>query len=471
MRYLYCAIKCKWWELYISMRKKQKYRQYFTPKNIAELLVKYIPQSNIKSVIDLAVGDGELLRAASKKFKDAILYGADIDKEIIDNFKKNALSEHINLWTGDSLDKRMNQWKEYKHIIENNKFDLIIGNPPFNHFEKKELNNSEKKYSIEIRFLLKALEIVKEQGYVAMILPNGVLTNPNSNIIREMILRETTIKYVIQLYKKSFQKVNADISMIIMKKKKGKYIQKRINIRKIDRDFQEECVIIKGKNGIDRLDYDYHNYKIEIKESMSKLEFELVKLRDVVGSCKRGTTMTNKMDCICDKGIPFIHTTNVENILIDKKKFTYINIDYEEKFKSYKAEINDILIGRVGSSCIRKIGIVSNYNEIGVISDCLFILRDVAINPYYLALFLKSSLGYKQLVAIKRGSCSKFITKDDLLEIYIPVIHEEMQLEIEKNVKHIMSLNENLEVFNNHILKEIEKLERILKGGENDVSI
>lgn len=453
-------------------KKKEQYRQYFTPKNIAELLVKYIPKSDFENVIDLAVGDGELLRAVSKKFKNATLYGADIDEEIIDNFNKKELYGCINLWNGNSLNKEINKWKEYKSIVDNNNFDLIVGNPPFNYFEQKELQNLEKrKYPIEIQFLIKALEIVKQHGYIAMILPNGVLTNPKYNIIREMILRETTIKHIIQLYKKSFDKVNADISMIIMKKKKIKTIQKKIIIRNIDKDFNEENVIIDGSEGRERLDYNYHSYKLQLKKSMPKLDFELVKLKDIIESCKRGTTITDKMDYICDKGIPFIHTTNVENIIINKKNIKYIDRHYEEKFNSFKAEINDVLIGRVGSSCIKKIGIVSKSSEIGVISDCLFILRGIAINPYYLALFFKSSLGNKQLAAIKRGSCSKFITKDDLLEIYIPIIDKEMQLEIEENVKDIMSMSENFEILDNHILKEIEKLERVLRGGSNDLSI
>lgn len=61
-----------------------------------------------------------------------------------------------------------------------------------------------------------------------------------------------------------------------------------------------------------------------------------------------------------------------------------------------------------------KIGIVSRKYPKLFFSDCLFAIESVNINPYYLALFLASDFGQTQLRGMAKGSCSKYITREDL---------------------------------------------------------
>ncbi|GEM_PF-1453047 len=452
-------------------KEKSIYKQYFTPENIAELMIEYIPEIDIENAIDLAVGDGKLLKAVSNKYTNAHLYGADIDYNVINLLKQDKSLKNINLWNGDSLDDDINRWRAYNNIISSKKFSLTVGNPPFDYFNKKNMDRESKiKHSVEIGFLLKYIDITRYGGYIAIILPNGILSNPKYKSIRELILKRTYIECIIGLYKNSFKEVSADISILILKKTESNEIQKSINIKKVDQYFNEENIYVYGYEAIERLDFEYYKMKKQIDEMLDVIPYEMVRLRDIVETCIRGTTITDKKECVSNEGIPFIHTTEINNIMIRKNKLKYIDLKYEYKFERGKLQMGDVLVARVGSNCIKKIGIVSNKFEEGISSDCLFILRDLKVNPYYLALYLRSKFGYSQLECAKRGSCSKFITKEDILNILIPVIPDNLQKKFEYNIKSLLnkSIFETDEgIIDKKIEKEIRKIE-MLVGCKND---
>ena len=99
----------------------------------------------------------------------------------------------------------------------------------------------------------------------------------------------------------------------------------------------------------------------------------------------------------------------------------------------------NILIGRVGKACIGKIAIVPKQFPKTVISDCIFCLEIVDINPYYLTLYLASKYGQMQLKGFAKGSCSKYITKADLLQLMIIVPDEEIQTYFKDKYMDILS--------------------------------
>ena len=438
-------------------RDKIAFKQFFTPKKIADLLVKNISKKSVKTAIDLAVGNGELLLAVISKYKKCDIYGADIDSKIISEVMKNTKLKEINLWIGDSLSFEINNWREYKSIINNGGFDLIIGNPPFDYFDK--INFNDKNYVIEVAFLIKAIQIANTDGIIAFILPNGFFSNRCFKTEREYILKHTRIKMVIQLYRNSFKDVNTDISMIILQKKKIYRIQKRILLKKLDEDLNEREIYISANEGIERLDFDYY-YNIDLViQRLYNTGFQLDFLENLIIDCKRGISITKEKKCISSNGRLFIHTTNVDNIFINKKKCIYIDNKYYSKFQRAKVSFGDVLVGRVGSNCINKVGIITKEEDVGsIISDCLFDIKCKGINPYYLAVFLKSKLGIGQLQSIKRGSCSKYITKEDLLKILVPIIEVDTQNKIEERVRwYINNINDSKKL-DKCIKDEVKKL-------------
>ena len=140
--------------------KKQKmnlvkdYKQYFTPNKLAAYMVSIIPDDTIKTVVDLSMGECGLLEETKKRWSDAELYGADIDKELIKKINKK--SPYIKTFHGDSLSVKLKNWKSYNEIVSNQGFDLAIANPPFNFYDQVLVSINESQnmaLPIEMRFL------------------------------------------------------------------------------------------------------------------------------------------------------------------------------------------------------------------------------------------------------------------------------------------------------------------------------
>ena len=70
-----------------KMNLVKDYKQYFTPDKLAAYMVSIIPDDTIEAVVDLSMGECGLLEEAKKRWSNAELYGADIDKELINLFK------------------------------------------------------------------------------------------------------------------------------------------------------------------------------------------------------------------------------------------------------------------------------------------------------------------------------------------------------------------------------------------------
>jgi len=94
---------------------------------------------------------------------------------------------------------------------KDNSFDLIIGNPPYienkrlkdNLYKKrlyKNFKTAYKLFDIAILFIEKSLEILKENsGYLSFILPNKFLSSDYGIKIRNLLLRKTELKEIINI--------------------------------------------------------------------------------------------------------------------------------------------------------------------------------------------------------------------------------------------------------------------------------
>jgi methylase of polypeptide subunit release factors len=56
---------------------------FYTPSDLASRLVNHVKIIKVKNVIDFCIGNGELIRAALKKWPDIKCYGTDISENAI----------------------------------------------------------------------------------------------------------------------------------------------------------------------------------------------------------------------------------------------------------------------------------------------------------------------------------------------------------------------------------------------------
>ena len=81
-------------------------------------------------------------------------------------------------------------------------FDLVIGNPPYGVGGTR---NGGTAPASEVRFLLRALELARPGGHVALVLPSGVLANQRLCAFRAELLAHSTVLAVIALPRETFR--------------------------------------------------------------------------------------------------------------------------------------------------------------------------------------------------------------------------------------------------------------------------
>ncbi|HIG4325766.1 TPA: N-6 DNA methylase, partial [Klebsiella pneumoniae] len=64
-----------------TISRKKRLSQYYTNRDVAELLISSLPSDEASTIIDLSAGEGSLLMTAALKYDNAKLYGIDIDDE------------------------------------------------------------------------------------------------------------------------------------------------------------------------------------------------------------------------------------------------------------------------------------------------------------------------------------------------------------------------------------------------------
>lgn len=207
------------------MEKNNKIGFVETPLEIAKLMVELSTIDNNALILDTGCGRGVFLQALKDR-GFCNVNGIEIDKELYEycniNFGKN-----FKIIQGDFLTYNFNQ-----------KFDLIIGNPPYVHFNqlpseianivKKRIKTSEG--DIYYAFIIKSASLLKEGGELIYIVPYHFFYNTYAKFVRETLLKFGKIEIIIDLDETHlFNNVNPET--IIFKFRRGRYNLKKEKIK------------------------------------------------------------------------------------------------------------------------------------------------------------------------------------------------------------------------------------------------
>jgi type I restriction enzyme M protein len=268
--------------------------QYFTPMNIVKFIVNLFDLQSTDQVIDPSCGSGGFLlqslaqmqeksknflkkktnptdkdkeRAKSfwHSFAEHNLYGIEISGSISRTAKMNMIIHddgHTNVISHDALD----DFKYFQAIntdFKENHFDYIFTNPPFgsnikdeklyfSNFDKfanstvdfiDELIDSKrikplKNQKSEVLFLERYYHFLKPStGIVAMVLPDGILTNSSMQNVRDYLMEKFQIVASFSLPQHTFSNYGAGVksSILVLQKKslkqEKKFIDSQDNIR------------------------------------------------------------------------------------------------------------------------------------------------------------------------------------------------------------------------------------------------
>ena len=208
-----------------DLKKRKNLGQYFTPKSIRELLLSKLPKKDNADILDPACGSGEFLLSCEKYFKNPKLNGFEIDKNLVSIASK--LVKNSNIKNIDALNIDINDNK--------NKYDYVIGNPPY--FEIK-LNEKLKAKHFEIikgrvnifsLFIKIGLEALKDGGYLAYVVPPSMNNGAYFSKLREYIIKNSSLEYLhIIDGADNFHSANQKVMLIILKKTNSKKSKKYI---------------------------------------------------------------------------------------------------------------------------------------------------------------------------------------------------------------------------------------------------
>lgn len=196
--------------IYISLRDLSERKQtgaYYTPEQTVTTLLNGLrPSCDAEDMTycDPCCGTGNfLIGLANNGVKVANIYGQDIDELSVliarinmflldDTVSIDNLRSHITI--GDSLEKSYSS-----------QFSVVLGNPPWGYDYSKEetmylLNNyrTAKNKGMESYdlFIEKGLMLLKEDGYLAYVLPEAVLSVNSHTQARELMLEQTSFRFV-----------------------------------------------------------------------------------------------------------------------------------------------------------------------------------------------------------------------------------------------------------------------------------
>lgn len=198
---------------YISLRDLSHRKQtgaYYTPEEIVNTLIhnlKNCVNTQNKTLCDPCCGTGNfLIGLVGNGVKIENLYGQDIDEISI-------LITRINMFLLDNSITKEQLYSQFvcSDTLSNtfsHKFSVVLGNPPWGYdFSKEETAyltasyTTAKKRGIESYdlFIEKGISMLEEDGYLAYVLPEAILSVNSHQQVRELIVKNTSFKFVSYL--------------------------------------------------------------------------------------------------------------------------------------------------------------------------------------------------------------------------------------------------------------------------------
>jgi len=230
------------------------------------------------------------------------IFGVDLDAKAVEIAQLNLLLKAAekkhrlptlqeNIKVGNSLiddpavagDKAFKWAAEFKDIMSNGGFDVIIGNPPY--VRPHNLDEKTKRFlwknsavikakgDLYAAFIEKGIQLMKEKGILSFIVPHTWLSLESFSDLRDYILNTCKIKSVIICPRKVFQDAEVETLIFVFEKCSNETFRKN-NLIQIFQIEDNKNIIFKGKRS-QKLYYFDRIFDISTGESnkiVSKLD-------------------------------------------------------------------------------------------------------------------------------------------------------------------------------------------------------
>ena len=487
-------------ETFISGALKGGQGQFFTPRNIVKLLVEITNPLSEEQVIDPACGSGgfliESLRhqwrdleqkadefswselaLSEEKMAVAIKNIKGIEK---DRFLSKVTKAYMvligdgkgGIYCDDSLEKPHNWHTDTQQNIKLNQFDVLLANPPFGKeikitgedklsqynlaykWKKQEgifikTEKLKKEDAPQILFVERSLQLLKNGGRMAIILPETYFHAPKSDYALQYLLKNNNLQWLVDLPHNTFRPYNNAKCVAIVVQKNRKQ-QNNINLavieemghdhqgkdiyrwdyerNQIDKDsiWDDVPLILEELKNKDFTKYTFQvnkeklfnsnifvpryfwqNKIEEIKEVAKKENIQLISVQQLIDEKIIKSFDGHGSPLAEYKGrgkIPYIRVKDIVNWDVYKDPTSSIpeEIYLDKKGNNKNLKAKDILYVRRGSYRIGSVAMVSNYDREVLLTREILVLRVINeqnkydINPYYLLYLLSHNLTHIQ---------------------------------------------------------------------------
>lgn len=486
--------------------------QYFTPniviKMIINMIKKYFKLEQKFVALDTAAGSGGFLYEVKNTFKNAQCNGIEINNKIARFGKMRFALEDTdyNVIVSDTLKNDFDI-----------KADLIITNPPFgtqgkitnetilsNYELGYKWKNSKKtdlllnNQSPEVLFIEKNINLLNENGILAIVLPNGIFENSTSDYIRDYLFTKGEIASVIELPNGAFIPYGTGVKTSILFFQKTNKIDFNKNVffglpQKLGYTCSKDPNILykKDENGLDILtdgnkivDEDL----IEISELFLKNEtnensfykpLSVLKNADRINVQYMNPQITywknnykniEKLSNICfienkkskklktNEILKYIEIGNIAtkyNEIVGYSEDYAYNLSSRASYEIHTGDIITAVAGNAIGTTKHTTAYVDEFYDGSICTNGLRVMRNFKLPIEYMLYFFNSNSFLSQIFKYRTGSAIPSINDKDFYNILVPLPEKDIIKEIETIQKNVLEHKEKLRKEKN-ILEMIE---------------
>ena len=447
-----------------------------TPQSIVDYMVDILDPQERDRICDPCCGNGGFLIKSYEHAKNTInksaynIYGVDINERAIKNVKMRLFMHNIkgvNMYHTDGLFNNEG--------IEENKFDIVLAQPPFGISNSSIAYELMPKYvfnpkQLDFIFVLRCLDILKEGGKMGIILKESILSDKKFKEVRHFIESQAKILQITSLPANTFSThTSIKTSIIFFQKLTSKEKQSSI----LFADVKEVGVTLRSNkptnNELILLAKEYKNVLVNpkignqtlLKEAQYQVplsNWNMGYLTNVDIERNNKYTYQKLSSLLVKKNRDAVKINDLEEYKRVKVKF---NNEVVLRDKVMGAEIltknqfriakGQLIVARIGASN-GALGIVPDELDNAIVtSDFLTYTINETILPEYLVLILSNKKFTNYFLESASGSVMYRLNEDLFLNLEIPVppLSEQMEL-----CQKIMQLKKTIKQLEQELINE-----------------
>ena len=469
---------------FISSHSKGRHGQFFTPEPIVEFMVQFINPSKDDWIIDPACGTAGFLSSAYRHTGNAErLVGVEINQKIAQLGSLRLLLETgsaPSIHTGNAIE----MFAQGEQQILNDSFDVVLANPPFGtqgkisqagmleHFDlghKWDRPGQTKSSTLadgrppEILFLELCLKLLKPEGKLGIVLPDGMLDNVSQRYVRSYASSLAELEAVVKLPDGTFIPYGTGVktSLVFMRRKPhagtgyvfysqitklGYTTNKKgapvMTDGAVDEDFS---LVLDDKNNLvagsspggnnsfmvpaadtaSRWDYPHQNP--DVKAMLKRMSSAgAVKLGDL---CEIVNTKSPLLKD--DQPVRYVELSGIHAKTWEIFNDETLHPDDLPSRASWELKTGDVITAVAGNSigtAKHATAYVTEQHDGCVATNGLRVLRNPEVDSFYLLYYLANTLFLEQILRLRTGAAIPAVSDQDFRNVLI-WIPEQSQIE------------------------------------------